>query len=342
MSAKSSSGRIRVGLMGFGRIGRNFYRLVSESNAFEIPVISDVGKPEILHYLLQRDTVHGSFEHEVALKDHQLLLDDGRQTELIRGIKPKDVPWNDYNVDVVIDATGKYLRKSDMQDHLSSGSNRVIVTSLPDEAIDRIVADGVNEDTIVDTDQMISAGSSTTSPTALILKILHHEFGLEWAMMTTIHAYTSDQPLADTAGEDYRRSRSAAENIIPNDTPTAKWLGVVLPEFKGKFDGIALNVPVPDGSCVDLTCQLAPGDVSVDAINNAVRAAAKKMPDIIEVIDDPIVSSDVIGNRHSLVFDAKATMKTSGRFIKVIGWYDNGWGHAARLLDIIRAYSQLN
>lgn len=342
MSARSTSKRIRVGLMGFGRIGRNFYRLVSESNDFEIPVISDIGKPEILHYLLQRDTIHGSFEQGVALKDHQLLLADGRKTVLIQGKAPKDVSWRDYNVDVVVDATGKYLRKSDMQDHLSSGSNRVIVTSLPDDAVDRIVSYGVNEDTITAADQMISAGSSTTSPTALILKILHREFGLNWAMMTTIHAYTSDQPLADTAGEDYRRSRSAAENIIPNDTPTAKWLGFVLPEFKGKFDGIALNVPVPDGSCVDLTCQLATDNVTVDAINNAIREAAKKMPDIIEVTDDPIVSSDVIGNRHSLVFDARATMKTSGRFIKVIGWYDNGWGHAARILDIIRAYGQLN
>lgn len=342
MSAKNTSKRIRVGLMGFGRIGRNFYRLVSESNDFEIPIICDVGKPEILHYLLQRDTIHGSFEHVVTMKDHQLLLEDGRKTELIQYREPKEVSWKKYAVDVVVDATGKYLHKSDMQDHLSSGANRVIVTSLPDEAVDRIVSYGVNEDTIAAADQMISAGSSTTSPTALILKILHDKFGLEWAMMTTIHAYTSDQPLADTAGADYRRSRSAAENIIPNETPTAKWLEFILPEFKGKFDGIALNVPVPDGSCVDLTCQLSGNDVSVEAVNDAVRTAAEKMPDIIEVTDDPIVSSDVIGNRHSLVFDAKATMKTAGRFIKVIGWYDNGWGHAARILDIIRAYGQLN
>lgn len=342
MSAKSTPKRIRVGLMGFGRIGRNIFRLVSESNDIEIPIICDLGKPEILHYLLQRDTIHGSFEHGVAMQDHQLILEDGRKTDLIQRREPKEVPWKKYAVDVVVDATGKYLNKSDMQDHLSSGAKRVIVSNLPNETIDRIVCFGVNESTIAGTDQMISAGSSTTSPTALLLKILHEEFSLERAMMTTIHAYTSDQPLADTAGEDYRRSRSAAENIIPNETPTVEWLEVVLPEFKGKFDGIALNVPVPDGSCVDLTCQLGRDDVTVDMINNAVQTAADKMPGVIEVTDDPIVSSDVIGNRHSLVFDAKATMKTSGQLIKVIGWYDNGWGHAARILDIIRAYSQLN
>jgi glyceraldehyde 3-phosphate dehydrogenase len=342
MSAKSTPKRIRIGLMGFGRIGRNIFRLVSESNDIEIPIICDVGKPEILHYLLQRDTIHGSFEHGVAMQDHQLILEDGRKTDLIQCREPKEVPWKKYAVDVVVDATGKYLQKADMRDHLASGAQRVIVASLPDENVDRIISYGVNEDAITAADKMISAGSSTTSPTALILKILQEEFGLAWAMMTTIHAYTSDQPLADTAGLDYRRSRSAAENIIPNETPTTKWLGHILPEFKGRFDGIALNVPVPDGSCVDLTCQLVKSDVSVDAINDAVRAAAAKMPDIIEVTDDPIVSSDVIGNRHSLIFDAKATMKTSGRFIKVIGWYDNGWGHAARILDIIRAYSQLN
>ncbi|MFB0515427.1 MAG: type I glyceraldehyde-3-phosphate dehydrogenase [Candidatus Neomarinimicrobiota bacterium] len=334
--------RIRVGLMGFGRIGRNLYRLASEIPDVEIAVISDVGRPEILYYLLQRDTIHGSFQYGVRLENNRLLLKDDRITEMILGVAPGDVPWKSYEVDIVVDATGKYLTKAHMKAHLAAGAKRVIVASLPEDEIDRLVIMGVNDDTISRSDRMISAGSSTTNPVALMLKILDDAFGVDRAMMTTIHAYTSDQPLADIAGKDFRRSRSAAENIIPNETPTARWLDVILPQFKGKFDGIALNVPVPDGSCVDLTCQFRDAGATVEAVNEALRAAADSMPDIIEVTEDPIVSSDVIRNRHSLVFDMRATMKTAGRLVKTLGWYDNGWGHAARLLDVIHAYARIN
>jgi len=334
--------RIRVGLMGFGRIGRNLYRLASETPNVEIAVISDVGRPEILFYLLQRDTIHGLFGYEVRLEDNRLLLEDRHSAEMILGVAPGDVPWKTYDVDIVVDATGKYLTKTHMEAHLAAGAKRVVITSLPEDEIDRLVIVGVNDEAISPSDRMISAGSSTTSPVALMLKIMDENFGVDRAMMTTIHAYTSDQPLADTAGKDFRRSRSAAENIIPNETPTARWLDVILPRFKGKFDGIALNVPVANGSCVDLTCQFKSPDVAVAGVNEAMCAAAEKMPDIIEATDDPIVSSDVIGNRHSLVFDLKATMKTKGRLVKLLGWYDNGWGHAARLLDIIHAYAQFN
>ena len=338
--SNNTSQRIRVGLMGFGRIGRNFYRLASENTNVEIPIISDLGQPEILHYLLQRDTVHGPFQQEARLENNRLQLDDGRTSEMIIGVAPGDVPWNRYDVDVVVDATGKYLKKVNMEAHLAVGAKRVIIANLPDEEIDRLVVMGVNDDTISPSDRMISACSSTTSPVALMLKVIDDKFGVERAMMTTIHAYTSDQPLADTAGSDFRRSRSAAESIIPNETPTAKWLEVILPQFKGRFDGIALNVPVPDGSCIDITYQFKDAKATVEAINEAMLDAAGEMPDIIEVTEDPVVSSDVIGNRHSLVFDSKATMKTKGNLVKTISWYDNGWGHAARVLDIIQAYAQ--
>jgi len=328
--------------MGFGRIGRNFFRLASETPNVEIPVISDVGQPEILHYLLQRDTIHGSFQENTQLKNNRLVLDDGRSAEMIIGVSPGDVPWMNYNVDLVVDATGKYLSKTHLEAHLAAGANRVIITDLPEEGIDRLVVMGINEDTISSSDRMISACSSTTSPVALMLKIMDEKFGVDRAMMTTVHAYTSDQPLSDRAGSDFRRSRSAAENIVPNETPTARWLAVILPQFKGKFDGIALNVPVADGSCVDITYQFKAAGATVEAINEAMHEAAAKMAEIIEVTEDPIVSSDVIGNRHSLVFDSKATMKTKGRLVKTISWYDNGWGHAARLLDIIQAYAQFN
>jgi glyceraldehyde 3-phosphate dehydrogenase len=177
---------------------------------------------------------------------------------------------------------------------------------------------------------------------ALMLQFLDAKFEIERAMMTTIHAYTSDQPLQDSAGSDYRRSRSAADNIIPNDTATPHWVEQIMPQFAGKLEGISLNVPVPDGSCLDLTVQFQDSSVTVEAINDAAREAAKKMPRIIQITDDPIVSSDVIGNRHSLIFDTRATMKTQGRLAKLLGWYDNGWGHAARLLNLVRAYDRLN
>ena len=340
-NAQSNADPIRVGLMGFGRIGRNIYRLAAEKPDVEIAVISDVADPRILHYLLQRDSIHGSFLQEVRLEKNRLHLDDGRTARMIRGREPGSVPWDGYNVDVVIDATHKYLRRSQLESHLEAGAPRVIIPNLPDEQIDRVVIMGVNDDTISSADLLISAGSSTTNVMALMLKFLDAKFDIERAMMTTIHAYTSDQPLHDSAGSDFRRSRSAADNIIPNDTATPRWVEQILPQFAGKLEGISLNVPVPDGSCLDLTVQFRDSSITVEAINDAAREAAQKMPRIIEITDDPIVSSDVIGNRHSLIFDTRATMKTQGRLAKLLAWYDNGWGHAARLLNLVRAYHKL-
>ena len=337
---ESASRRIRVGLMGFGRIGRNLFRLASETSEVHIAVISDIGKPEILHYLLQQDSIHGPFRHTLRLEDNRLELGDGRQAEMVMGVAPGDVPWEFHDIDVVVDATGKYALRAHMEAHLRAGAGRVIISTLPEDGVDRLVIAGINEDSISSEDRMISAGSSTTNPVALTLDILDRAFGVDYALMTTVHAYTSDQPLADTPGEDFRRSRSAAENIIPNATPTPKWIGAILPRLQGRVAGIALNVPVSDGSCVDLTCRFGDPSVTVKAVNDALSAAADAKPEIIEATDDPIVSSDVIGNRHSLIFDRRATMKGAGRLFKTLSWYDNGWGHAARLLDLIQAYAR--
>ncbi|MEE9464457.1 MAG: glyceraldehyde 3-phosphate dehydrogenase NAD-binding domain-containing protein [Candidatus Neomarinimicrobiota bacterium] len=343
MSSKPAKpDRIRVGLMGFGRIGRNIYRLAAETPDVEIAVISDVAEPHILHYLLQRDSIHGSFTYNVRLEQNRLYLDDGRNARMIRGREPGSVPWDGYDVDVVIDATHKFLQRQQLEAHLEAGAPRVIIPNLPNEEIDRIVIMGVNDDTISADDRLVSAGSSTTNVMALMLQLIAARFKIERAMMTTIHAYTSDQPLHDAAGSDFRRSRSAADNIIPNDSSTPLWVERILPEFAGRLEGIALNVPVADGSCLDLTIRVADEGITVDAINDAAREAARKLPRIIQITEDPIVSSDVIGNRHSLIFDTRATMKTKGRLIKTLGWYDNGWGHAARLLNLVHAYNRLN
>ena len=326
--------------MGFGRIGRTLFRIAQENARIELPVISDLGRPEILHYLLQHDTIHRVYGQEVQLEGDMLVVGQ-RRSRLLRAVAPGDVPWESFDLDMVVDATGKYRQRTDLQAHLDAGARRVIFTTLPVDDVDRLVVIGVNEQTIRADDRIISAGSSTTHALALMLRVLSDNFQVDRAMMTTIHAYTGDQPAQDTAGADFRRSRSAAENIIPNENWSPRWVEHLLPHLAGRLEGIALNVPVPNGSCLDLTTLFADDSVTVDQVNEALRRAAAGRPDLIEVTSDPIVSSDVIGNRHSLVFDARATMKASRRMVKTLSWYDNGWGHACRIVDLIETYSRL-
>jgi len=323
--------------MGFGRIGRDFYRLAQERDDLDIVVISDLGNPEILHYLLQVDGI----EDDVVLEGNYFVSPVMR-SRMISAVEPKDVPWDVFNVDVVVDATHRYVSREQMEAYISSGAPRVIISALPRDDIDRIVVMGVNDKEISQDDRLISGGSSTTQALALLLQILDKKFGVEKAQMTTVHAYTSDQLLQDTVGRDFRRSRSAAENIIPNDTPSPYWVGELIPHLKGKLDGLALNVPVPRGSCLDLTTLVNQDGVTIDDINTAVREAAAEYPQWVGVTDDPIVSSDVLGSTLSLLFDIKATMKSSKRMAKTLCWYDNGLGHAARILDIVLAYGKLD
>jgi glyceraldehyde 3-phosphate dehydrogenase len=228
-----------------------------------------------------------------------------------------------------------------MQAHLDSGAKRVILGSLPQDNIDRVIVMGVNDDTIKAGDTLVSAASATTNALALMLDIIDKAFGIEYAMMTTIHAYTSDQPLRDTAAADFRRSRSAAKNIIPNVNISPYWMEHILPRFKGKIEGSALNVPVPMGSLLDLTCVLTKGDTTIEEVNAAMRKAAETLSGYIEITEDPIVSSDVIGNTHSLLFDTKGTLKSSKRMVKTLSWYDNSLGQAGRLVDLALAYGRL-
>lgn len=329
--------KIRVGLMGFGEIGRDIYRLSLEQPELEVVAISDIGRVDILHYLMKTDG-RNPIEAEM---DGNFLVKDGQKARIIHGVEPKDVPWDAFDVDIVIDSTHKYRTRKAMQAHLDSGAKRVILGSLPHDDIDRVVVMGVNDDTIEASDRLVSAASATTNALALMLDILDKAFGVESAMMTTIHAYTSDQPLRNTAAADFRRSRSAAENIIPNVNISPYWMEHILPRFKGKIEGSALNVPVPMGSLLDLTCVLTKGETTVEEVNDAMRKAAEKLSAYIEVTEDPIVSSDVIGNAHSLLFDTKGTMKASKRMVKTLSWYDNSLGQAGRLIDLALAYGKL-
>jgi len=241
-------------------------------------------------------------------------------------------------VDVVIDATGHYLKREELEQHLEAGARRVFVTRTPEDEIDRIVIPGINEDLIKESDQIISATSSTTQVLALMLKILDQHYSVKRAMMTTIHAYTADQPLADAVGLDLRRSRSAVENIIPNTTGAPEIIEKLMPEFAGKLDGIAFNVPVPNGSCVDLTTELETMPV-VEEVNQVMKHEAENgYAGLVGYTNDPIVSSDVNGREETMIFDAKATMITAEKLLKTICWYDNGWGFAKRILDTILLY----
>ena len=334
------SNKINIALFGFGRIGRNLFRLGYDNPKYNFVAISDFGSAEALHYLLVRDSIHGSMKDDVELDGNHLLVKE-QKPRIISGGEPGNIPWDAFNVDIVIDATGRFLKRDELSAHLESGAKRVLISRNPKDDIDRYVIPGINESSIHSSDKIISTTSSTTQVLALMLKMLDEEFGMQRAMMTTVHAYTSDQPLADAAGVDLRRSRSAVENIIPNTTSAPSIVEELMPQFSGKVDGIAFNVPVPNGSCVDLTTELNRMP-SIEEANNAIKKYSDtSMKGIVGYTSDPIVSSDVIGREETMVYDEKATMITKDSLLKTLCWYDNGWGFASRILDVVDAYALL-
>ena len=313
---------------------------IRDSPKYNFVAISDFGSAEALHYLLVRDSIHGSMKDDVQLDGNHLLVKE-QKPRIISGGEPGNIPWDAFNVDIVIDATGRFLKRDELSAHLDSGAKRVLISRNPKDDIDRYVIPGINESSIHSSDKIISTTSSTTQVLALMLKMLDEEFGMQRAMMTTVHAYTSDQPLADAAGVDLRRSRSAVENIIPNTTSAPSIVEELMPQFSGKVDGIAFNVPVPNGSCVDLTTELNRMP-SIEEANNAIKKYSDtSMKGIVGYTSDPIVSSDVIGREETMVYDEKATMITKDSLLKTLCWYDNGWGFASRILDVVDAYAAL-
>jgi len=331
------SKKINIAIFGFGRIGRNIFRLAYKDPRFNIVAISEFGPAEALHYLLVRDSVHGKLDEHIKLEKDKFIIDN-HSVKILPGKKPGEISWSSMDIDFVIDATGSFLKKDELVSHINSGAKRVIVSRTPMDQIDRLIIHGINEDTIDLNDRIISATSSTTQVFGLMLKILNSRYGLKRAMMTTVHAYTSDQPLTDAVGLDLRRSRSAVENIIPNTTGAPKIIEKLMPEFKGKLDGIAFNVPVPNGSCVDMTTELE-SIPSIEELNAMIKEESEyKYKNLIGYTDDPIVSSDVLGREETMVFDAKATMYTAGTLLKTLCWYDNGWGFSRRILETISLY----
>ena len=334
------SKKINIALYGFGRIGRNLFRLGYDNPNYNFVAISDFGSAETLQYLLSRDSIHGVMEETVELDGNYLKVKD-QHVRVISGGEPGTIPWDALQADVVIDATGRFLTREKLALHLESGAKRVFLTRNPKNDIDRYVIPGVNESSISANDKIISTTSSTTQVLALMVKMLDEAFGLKRAIMTTVHAYTADQPLADVAGADLRRSRSAVENIIPNTTKSPDLVKKIMPQYEGKIEGIAFNVPVPNGSCVDLTTELDRMP-SIEQANQAIKTFSEsKLNGIVGYTSDPIVSSDVSGREETMVFDEKATMITKDALLKTLCWYDNGWGFSKRILEVVDAYAKL-
>ncbi len=325
---------IRVGINGFGRIGRSVFRILCERAEVEVVCINDLYENEHLAYLLEFDSVMGPFGRRVSFDDETMTV-DGRSIRMTAERDPAKIPWGELGVDVVVESTGAFRSREKLERHLAGGAKKVILTVPPKDEVDRMVVIGVNEGLLLASDRIVSNASCTTNCLAPIARILDEAFGIEEGFVSTVHAYTNDQRLADVAHEDLRRSRAAALNIIPTSTGAARAVGKVLPRLKGKLDGVALRVPVPDGSLIDFSCRLAERPDAA-AINAAVaRAAAGDLQRIVEYSERPLVSTDIIGNPHSSIFDALSTQAAGDGFARVVAWYDNEWGYSQRVVDLL-------
>ena len=328
---------IKVGINGFGRIGRNVFKIMIEQGGFEIVGINDLTSTKTLAHLLKYDSTQGKFNGNVEFDEKNIIV-NGNAIAVTAERSPALIKWNK-TPDVVVEATGIFRSKESPKggygDHLKAGAKKVILTVPAADTIDRMIVLGVNDADLKSEDQCISNASCTTNCLAPIVKILHDNFGLEQGFMNTIHAYTNDQMILDAPHSDLRRARSAAVSQIPTTTGAAKAVGKIIPELKGKIDGMAVRVPVPTGSMCDFTCTLK-REVTIEEINAAVKKAALgSMKGIVEYTEDPIVSCDIIHNTHSSIFDSQLTM-VSGKMVKVVSWYDNEWGYSCRVVDLAK------
>ena len=331
---------IRVGINGFGRIGRSVFRILADRPDVSVVAINDLYENDQLAYLLQYDTVMGAFGKSVST-DTDAMTVDGRRIRMTSEKDPAKIGWGALGADIVIESTGALRTRAKLEGHLQSGARRVILTVPPKDEIDAMIVMGVNQRDLRPEHRIVSNASCTTNCLAPIAKILDEGFGIEELFMTTIHAYTNDQRLADVPHKDLRRSRAAAANIIPTTTGAARAVGRVLPQLAGRLDGLAMRVPVPDGSVVDLSCRLRRA-ASACEINEAVRAAAAgPMRGIVAYSEVPLVSSDIIGNAHSSIFDALSTAASGDGYAKVVSWYDNEWGYSNRVVDLMDLLANL-
>ncbi|AXV07201.1 NAD-dependent glyceraldehyde-3-phosphate dehydrogenase [Euzebya pacifica] len=324
---------LKVGINGFGRIGRNFLRAAKQAGAdIDIVGVNDLTSNETLAHLLKYDSVHGRFDGTVEVSDNGLVI-DGDEMRVFSERNPGDLPWKDLGAEIVIESTGLFTAREKASAHLEAGAQKVII-SAPAKNEDVTIVMGVNQDKYdAASHHIISNASCTTNSVVPMAKVLDEQFGIERGFMTTIHAYTNDQGTQDAPHSDLRRARAAAVNIIPTTTGAAKAASLALPQLEGRLDGMAVRVPVPDGSLTDLVCTLRE-DVTAEQVNDVFKAAADgDLKGILEFTMDPIVSSDIVGNPHSCILDGAAT-SAMGNMVKVLGWYDNEWGYSNRLIDL--------
>jgi glyceraldehyde 3-phosphate dehydrogenase len=327
---------VRVGINGFGRIGRNVFRAAQESSAdIEVVAVNDITDAGTLAHLLKYDSVYGPFPGEVSERGGAIAV-EGREVKVLSEKDPGALPWDDLGVDVVIESTGLFTKRDDAAKHLDAGAKKVII-SAPATEPDVTVALGVNFDDAYDPDEhhVISNASCTTNCLAPVVKVLHAAVGIERGLMTTIHAYTADQRLQDAPHKDLRRARAAAINLVPASTGAAKAIGLVIPELQGKLHGFAVRAPVPTGSVVDLTAQVS-RETSVEEVNEAFRSQADSgaLGGILQFTDEPIVSSDIVKSPYSSIFDSDLTSVLEGTLVKVVAWYDNEWGYSNRCVEL--------
>ena len=323
---------IKVGINGFGRIGRLVFRRAMELGGFDFVSINDLTDAPTLAHLLKYDSVHGKFKGTVSVDGNDLLI-NGDRLKITAERDPSNLDWT--GVDIVIESTGIFLTREAISNHLKNGAKKVVLTVPAKDEIDATIVLGVNDHVLTGEEKIVSNASCTTNCLAPMVKVLHDSFGLEKGLMTTVHSYTNDQRLLDLPHKDLRRARAAAINIIPTTTGAARTVGKVIPELKGRLDGFALRVPTPDGSLTDFVATLN-RDVTIDEVNAAMKAAAEgPMKGILEYCEDPIVSSDIIGNSHSCIFDVQSTM-VNGNMVKVVGWYDNEFGYSCRVVDLVK------
>tara|TARA_B100000029_G_scaffold478765_1_gene525175 strand:+ start:3324 stop:4322 length:999 start_codon:yes stop_codon:yes gene_type:complete len=326
--------------MGFGRIGRNIFRIASQRNDVQVGGISDIANHEALAYLLRFDSIYGRFEEPVRLSDGKLHV-RSQSIPMVSGKEPGDVPWGDLGVDIVIEATARYRSRSELERHLEAGAKRVVVCVPPSDELDLTLVRGVNDEELTAEHRIVSAGSCTANAVAPVLRAIHDSFGIKNGFLSAVHAYTNDQRVADVPHTDLRRSRAAAENIIPTDSNAAKAIGDAYPALRGRIHASALKVPVADGSVADLTLNLD-RNATVDELNQAIyRSCLGSLRGVLQYETDPIVSRDIVQTSYSGIFDSLATMSLESGLMKALVWYDIGWGYAHRVLEISEALSVL-
>jgi glyceraldehyde 3-phosphate dehydrogenase len=332
---------IKLGINGFGRIGRSVFRRAMEVGGFDIVAVNDITDPKTLAHLLKYDSTQGRFNGTVQADGNDLIV-NGDRLKITAERDPANLKWGEMGADIVVESTGIFASREGCEKHIKAGAKKVILTVPPKDPVDAMIVLGVNDNILNASHKIVSNASCTTNCLAPMVKVLNDAFGVEHGLMTTIHSYTNDQNILDLPHKDLRRARAAAINIIPTSTGAARAIGSIIPELKGKLDGTSLRVPTPTGSITDLVA-IVKKDVTKEDVNNAFKQAAANgsLKGYLSYTEDPIVSTDIIGDTHSCIFDSLETMVMAGRTVKVLGWYDNEWGYSCRVVDLVQKMASL-